>query len=162
MGFFSPAPYHIIRYHHSSPPVHHIHHPQLTPPPLSYGFLLGTTFFHTFVGGIVSFRVLPRPQFSSLMSSLFPIYFTIQTALPLVLAITYPASQNPFGITGGITGFLHSSNRYSTFVPVTATFVSALANLAFVGPLTTKVMDERKLQGMCTPCLQLHISLGNY
>ncbi|KAK0748665.1 hypothetical protein B0T21DRAFT_277811 [Apiosordaria backusii] len=124
MGFFSPAPYHI----------------------LSYGVLLGTTFFHTFIGGIVSFRVLPRPQFSSLMSSLFPVYFTIQTALPLVLAITYPGSQNPFGITSGISGFLHSSNRYSTFVPITAAFASALANLAFVGPLTTKVMDERKLQ----------------
>jgi len=114
----SPAPYHI----------------------LSYGTLLGTTFFHTFVGGIVSFKVLARPQFSILMAKIFPIYFSMQTALPVVLALTFPGD----GFTSsGIAGVLETP---SVLYPIAATFVSALANLAVVGPATTKCMDERKVQ----------------
>ncbi|KAK4186559.1 hypothetical protein QBC35DRAFT_386975 [Podospora australis] len=124
MGFFSPAPYHI----------------------LSYGTLLGTTFFHTFVGGIVSYQVLARPQFSALMAKLFPVYFTMQTALPAVMILTYPASSNPFGTVGGIHGVLHPSNRWTVLVPLASAALSALANLAVVGPATTKCMDERKIQ----------------
>ncbi|KAJ4292329.1 hypothetical protein N0V88_005961 [Collariella sp. IMI 366227] len=124
MAILSPAPYHI----------------------LSYGTLLGTTFFHTFVGGIVSFRVLPRPQFASLMSKIFPIYFSMQSTLPLVLAVTYPASRNPFGVAGGIAGVMDVSNRWSVLAPLVGAFVCALGNLLVVGPATTKVMGERRAQ----------------
>ncbi|KAK4157962.1 hypothetical protein C8A00DRAFT_39674 [Chaetomidium leptoderma] len=124
MGLFSPAPYHI----------------------LGYGTLLGTTVFHTFVGGIVSFQVLPRPQFAALMSKLFPIYFSLQAALPAVLALTYPARQNPFGARGGVAGVLDRANRWTVLAPLAGAFVCALANLAVVGPATTRVMGERKQQ----------------
>ncbi|KAL2128044.1 hypothetical protein VTI74DRAFT_9791 [Chaetomium olivicolor] len=124
MGFFSPAPYHI----------------------LSYGTLLGTTFFHTFVGGIVSFRVLPRPQFSSLMAKIFPIYFSMQAALPVVMALTYPANRNPFGVAGGVAGVLDVSNRWTVLAPIVGAFVCALGNLLVVGPATTRVMGERRAQ----------------
>jgi len=117
-SLFSPAPYHI----------------------LSYGTLLGTTFFHTFVGGIVSFQVLARPQFSLLMAKLFPVYFTMQTALPVVLALTYPGDSFS---QPGVAGVLENT---SVLYPIAATFLSALANLAVVGPATTKCMDQRKLQ----------------
>ncbi|KAK5664055.1 hypothetical protein OQA88_269 [Cercophora sp. LCS_1] len=109
----------------------------------SYGTLLGTTFFHTFVGGIVSFQVLARPQFSLLMAKLFPVYFTMQTALPLVLALTYPGSLST---ESGIAGVLDESVRSTVLVPIASIFVTALANLAVVGPATTKCMDQRKLQ----------------
>ncbi|KAK3302049.1 uncharacterized protein B0T15DRAFT_403975 [Chaetomium strumarium] len=116
MSLLSPAPYHV----------------------LSYGTLLGTTFFHTFVGGIVSFQVLPRPQFAALMAKIFPVYFTMQTALPAVMAITYPA--------GGVSGVLDPSNRWRVLAPIAGAFLCALGNLAVVGPATTRVMDERRQQ----------------
>ncbi|KAK0621248.1 hypothetical protein B0T17DRAFT_533397 [Bombardia bombarda] len=120
---FSPAPYHI----------------------LSYGTLLGTTFFHTFVGGIVSFQMLARPQFAILMAKLFPVYFSMQTALPVVLALTYPATTTtPSG--GGVAGVLDVANRWTVLVPIAAMFATALANLAVVGPATTRCMDDRKMQ----------------
>ncbi|RKU40291.1 hypothetical protein DL546_001648 [Coniochaeta pulveracea] len=118
---FSPAPYHI----------------------LSYGTLLGTTFFHSFVNGIVAFRELPRPQFAVLQSKLFPIYFSMQTALPVVLAVTYPAG---LATPSGLAGLLDVSNRWSALVPIATMFVTALANMVVVGPATTKCMRERKSQ----------------
>ncbi|KAK3692530.1 hypothetical protein B0T22DRAFT_16221 [Podospora appendiculata] len=122
-SLFSPAPYHII----------------------SYGTLLGTTFFHTFIGGIVSFQVLARPQFSILMTKIFPIYFSMQTALPAVLALTYPASRWGGGLSG-IAGVLEPVNRWSVLVPIATIFATGLANLVVVGPATTECMDERKVQ----------------
>ncbi|KAK3375322.1 hypothetical protein B0H63DRAFT_275997 [Podospora didyma] len=131
-GLLSPGPYHI----------------------LSYGTLLGTTFFHTFVGGIFSFQVLARPQFSILMAKIFPVYFSLQTALPVVLALTYPAASAGAALLGGngtsslsgVSGVLDPANRWSVLVPIGTAFVTALANLAVIGPATTKCMDQRKLQ----------------
>ncbi|KAL2143362.1 hypothetical protein VTI28DRAFT_10541 [Corynascus sepedonium] len=124
MGVFSPAPYHI----------------------LSYGTLLGTTVFHTFIGGIISFKVLPRPQFGALMAHIFPVYFSMQAALPAVLALTYPGSRNPFGVAGGVAGVLDRSNRWTVLAPLASALLCAVGNLAVVGPRTTRVMDERRQQ----------------
>ncbi|EGS20696.1 uncharacterized protein CTHT_0025320 [Thermochaetoides thermophila DSM 1495] len=123
MGFLSPAPYHI----------------------LSYGILLGTTFFHSFIGGIIAFRVLPRPQFSALMAKVFPVYFAMQTTLPLIMVLTYPAPAS-FPTLSGVTGVLDPTNRWSVATPLSGAFLTALANLVVVGPATTRVMRERKEQ----------------
>ncbi|KAK3990633.1 hypothetical protein QBC44DRAFT_325017 [Cladorrhinum sp. PSN332] len=111
---------------------------------LTYGTLLGTTVFHTFIGGIVSYRVLPRSYFANLMSRIFPIYFTLQTALPLLMALTYPGSRNPFGFLGGLSG-LRAQPR-GVPVALGVSVLCGLANLALVGPETTKCMDERRVQ----------------
>ncbi|KAL2181760.1 uncharacterized protein P884DRAFT_234823 [Thermothelomyces heterothallicus CBS 202.75] len=124
MGFFSPAPYHI----------------------LSYGTLLGATVFHTFIGGIISFRVLPRPQFGALMAKIFPVYFAMQAALPAALALTYPGSRNPFGVAGGLAGVLDPSNRWTVLAPLASALLCAVGNLVVVGPQTTRVMEERRQQ----------------
>jgi len=80
------------------------------------------------------------------MAEIFPIYFTMQTALPVVMALTYPG--NSYNLTpSGISGVLASTNRWGVLVPILAIFASGLANLAFIGPATTKVMDQRKQQG---------------
>lgn len=120
---FSPAPYHI----------------------LSYGTLLGTTFFHTFINGIVAFQTLPRPQFSVLQAKLSPIYFSMQTVIPVVIALTYPGDRTA-GILPGIAGVLGSTNRWSVLAPMATMFLSALANLVVVGPATTKCIRDRKSQ----------------
>lgn len=101
----------------------------------------------SFVGGIVSFQVLTRPQFSTLMSKIFPFYFSMQTVLPIVMAITYPGSRTSL-VPSGTAGVLDSSNRWSVLAPIVAIFASGLANLAVIGPATTRCMDERKRQGM--------------
>ncbi|TVY49857.1 putative mitochondrial outer membrane protein [Lachnellula cervina] len=122
--FSSPAPYHII----------------------TYGTLLGTEFFQSFVGGIVAFKALTRPQFSQLQQKIFPIYFSIQTALPVVLALTYPGSRNPLGPSSSLSGTLAESNRWSVLAPLATMFVGGLVNLVYVGPATTRIMRERKVQ----------------
>ncbi|RXG47576.1 hypothetical protein VDGE_06522 [Verticillium dahliae] len=122
--FFSPAPYHII----------------------SYGTLLGTTFFHSFVNGITMFRVLERPSFSAAQNALFPIYFALQTALPAILALTYPGSSNPLGVASGLGGLLDESNFRGTLLPIATIFVTAAVNLLVVLPATQKIMAARYAQ----------------
>lgn len=81
------------------------------------------------------------------MAKIFPIYFTMQTALAAVMAVTYPARGNPLGSVGGVAGVLDPSNRWGVLAPLAGAFACGLANLAVVGPATTKVMDARRQQG---------------
>lgn len=120
-----------------------------TPTPyhiLTYGTLLGTQFFQSFVGGIVAFKALTRPQFSQLQQKIFPIYFSLQSALPVVLALTYPASRTPLGTVGGLIGVLADVNRWTVLVPLATMFVTSVVNLVLIGPATTKIMRDRKVQ----------------
>ncbi|KAJ5198789.1 uncharacterized protein N7459_008652 [Penicillium hispanicum] len=109
---------------------------------LSYGTLLGTQFFQSFVGGVVAFRALPRPQFSSLQAAIFPIYFSMQSALPVVVALT--ASRG--GQALGISGLAAPENRYTTLLPMATVAVTGLINQIVLRPLTMKIMRERKHQ----------------
>lgn len=99
------------------------------------------------MGGIVSYKALARPQFSQLQQKLFPVYFGIQTTLPVVVALTYPASKLGLGISSGFHGVFADVNRWSVLIPIATIFVTSLANMALVGPATTKIMRERKHQG---------------
>jgi hypothetical protein len=101
----------------------------------------------TFVGGVIAYKALARPQFSQLQQKIFPIYFGIQTALPIVLALTYPGSGAPLGAASGFPGAFAEENRWSVLVPLATIFVTSVANLLFLGPATTRVMRERKVQG---------------
>ncbi|RFU34765.1 hypothetical protein B7463_g1512, partial [Scytalidium lignicola] len=122
--FKSPAPYHII----------------------TYGTLLGTQFYQSFVGGIISFRALPRPQFSALQQKIFPVYFAMQTALPAALILTYPGPKS--GLTpSGIPGALAEANRWTVLAPLISVLVTGLVNMVVIGPATVRIMKERKHQG---------------
>ncbi|KAI1427021.1 hypothetical protein F5Y12DRAFT_783589 [Xylaria sp. FL1777] len=121
---FSPAPYHV----------------------LSYGALLGTQFFHTFINSIISFKVLQRPQFGILQRAVFPGYFGIQAAAPVVLALTYPGGGRLVAVPQGISGVLHPANRWGVLVPLTAAFVTGLTNLVYFLPETNKILAQRKQQ----------------
>ncbi|KUJ20968.1 uncharacterized protein LY89DRAFT_681599 [Mollisia scopiformis] len=122
--FKSPAPYHII----------------------AYGTLLGTEFFQTFVGGIVSYQALPRPQFSQLQQKLFPVYFGLQTTLPAILALTYPGSRTSLGPSSGISGTFADVNRWTVLAPIATIFVTSAVNMLYCGPETTRIMRKRKVQ----------------
>ncbi|ETI21784.1 hypothetical protein G647_05853 [Cladophialophora carrionii CBS 160.54] len=122
---WSPAPYHII----------------------SYGILLGTTTFQSFVGGIVAFKSLPRAQFATLQQATFPIYFAMQTALPVVLALTFPAERTAISTRpGSLSGVLDAENRLQVLTPLATMLISGLLNVVYLGPATTKCMRERKHQ----------------
>lgn len=123
--FNSPAPYHII----------------------SYGTLLGTEVFQSFIAGVTAYKVLPRPQFATLQSALFPIYFSMQTALPVILALTFPGERTAIGrVPPSISGVLEPSSRTHVLTPLAIMFMTGVANLIYIGPKTTQIMRERKHQ----------------
>lgn len=93
---------------------------------------------------MVAFRSLPRPQFAQLQTATFPIYFSLQSTLPVVVALT--ASKG--GQILGLSGLLDPENRFTTLVPMATAVVTGLANMFVLRPLTVNVMRERKKQGM--------------
>ncbi|KAF2175673.1 hypothetical protein K469DRAFT_609896, partial [Zopfia rhizophila CBS 207.26] len=108
----------------------------------SYGTLLGSSLFQSFVGGIIAFRVLPRPQFSTLQKNIFPIYFALQSLTPVLLTLTYPA---------GFRSLLpNQHNQLATdrlsLTLIGTMLITGLINWAYVGPQTTEVMKLRKHQ----------------
>ncbi|KAI9929276.1 hypothetical protein ASPWEDRAFT_168884 [Aspergillus wentii DTO 134E9] len=111
---------------------------------LSYGTLLGVQVYQTFVSGIVAFRALPRPQFASLQAATFPVYFSLQSALPVVVALT--ASKGADAI--GVSGLLAPESR-GTLVPMATVLVTGLINQFILRPRTINVMRERKHQETC-------------
>lgn len=98
------------------------------------------------MGGIISYQHLPRPFFGSLMAKIFPAYFVMQTALPVVLALTYPGSVLT-GAASGVAGVLQPANRWSVLMPLALALAGGVANLAVVGPATTQCMEDRRVQG---------------
>ncbi|KAL1959865.1 hypothetical protein VTO42DRAFT_1010 [Malbranchea cinnamomea] len=114
---------------------------------ISYGSLLGLQVYQTFVGGIIAFRTLPRPQFSTLQASIFPVYFGLQTVLPAVVALTYPGERR-FLAPGpsSISGLLAEGHRMTTLLPILTVFISGLTNMLFVRPATARLMQKRKHQ----------------
>lgn len=98
----------------------------------------------------MAYKSLPRPAFSALQSNIFPIYFGMQTALPAIMALTFPGRGSNIlnGVTAtGFSGLFAEQNRYSVLAPIGTIFVSGLLNAVWLGPLTTKTMRERKHQG---------------
>ncbi|KAF3290128.1 hypothetical protein TWF132_007321, partial [Orbilia oligospora] len=96
-------------------------------------FLFGTQIWHSFIGGIISFRVLPRAYFGALQRRLFPIYFSLQLILSLALLLTTPTSLKQ----------LQPSKTYGFLLTVLAT---SFLNAVVAGPFTTRIMDKRKEQ----------------
>ncbi|CAI6092084.1 hypothetical protein V2G26_013616 [Clonostachys chloroleuca] len=120
---FSAAPYHII----------------------AYGTLLGTSFWHSFIVGPVMFKTVERPVFSAVQSGLFPTYFGLQTAIPVVLALSFPGNTL-LGISTGVSGLLHESHRLGSLLPITTAFLSGFVNFVVLLPTVNKVMKQRQGQ----------------
>ena len=107
----------------------------------------------------MSYRELPRPYFGQLQAALFPIYFGMQTVLPVVLALTFPASSPASSLSSSylastslplskssFAGVLQQQNLWTALVPFGTMFVSGLLNAVWIGPVTTRVMRERRTQ----------------
>lgn len=109
--------------------------------PPSYGTLLGSTLFQSFLGGIIAYRALPRPQFSTLQKAIFPPFFLLQTISSTLLIYTYPSP-----ITRLYPSATQASGDRLAFTLLATMLVTSVANLVYVGPATTKIMVERKHQ----------------
>ncbi|GAA5870808.1 hypothetical protein JCM16303_001591 [Sporobolomyces ruberrimus] len=94
------------------------------------GTLLGSTLWHGFIGGLVSYRTLPRQQFGNLQSKLFPHYFRLQSIGSLALLGLYHRA-----------GKLIKSDRNMWVLSVMA--VTSSLNWIIVGPWATAVMKKR-------------------
>ena len=71
----------------------------------------------------------------------------MQTALPVVLALTFPGERTAIGrIPSSISGVLEPSSRIHVLTPLAIMFLTGLTNMVYVGPKTTQIMRERKHQ----------------
>ena len=105
----------------------------------------------SFIAGPVAYKALPRPQFSSLQKAIFPFYFSLQSALPVILALTYPGNNSVLASSASsLQGCLDKSNRYNVLLPILVMTAMNLTNLLVLGPATTRIMKERKHQGRVT------------
>lgn len=120
---------------------------------LAYGTLLGTTFFQSFIAGPVAFKAIPRPAFAQLQTAVTPVFFGLQSVLPVLMAVTWPGEKlATVGMAevrrnSGPKGLLQSENIWTALVPMGLMLGTSLVNLLCLGPMTTKVMKERKHQG---------------
>jgi p-aminobenzoyl-glutamate transporter AbgT len=92
------------------------------------------------------YRTVDRRSFSAIQSALFPTYFSLQTALPIVLALTFPGNSL-IGLPNGVKGLLDPFCRWHSLAPIAAMCASGFINLVVLLPMVTKVMKERRGQG---------------
>jgi len=76
----------------------------------------------------------------------------MQTALPALLALTWPGDKiaslggEDMRSNASFSGLLEAPNRWTALVPIALMFGTSLLNLVLLGPMTTRVMKERKHQ----------------
>lgn len=94
----------------------------------------------SFIGGVMAYKALPRPQFAQLQQKIFPVYFTLQAVLPAVLLLTHP-SMSPISLINP-----SSPHFCNTGLPLLIVLGASLANLVVISPATLKIVNERKVQ----------------
>jgi hypothetical protein len=92
------------------------------------------------------FKSVDRHNFSAIQNNMFPIYFGLQSALPVVLALTFPGSPL-LGVPSGVSGLFDVSSRLDSLLPLGAAFVTGVLNLAVLMPATMSIIKERRGQG---------------
>jgi len=97
---------------------------------MAFGMWFGTLGWTSTVFGIVAFRNLPRQTFGKLQSKLFPKYFAVTGAMPLLLIGTL------YSLSGG------APSMHEIKLLAIAAF-TAVANIAVAEPRATEVMFER-------------------
>lgn len=94
---------------------------------LSYGALLGTELYQSFINTKICFRALPMREFLILQKRLFPTYFRCQLGLAALTALTRP----PHG-PASFAGYVGDA------VPLVVVAVTGALNHWIFGPRTTR------------------------
>ncbi|EKV10837.1 putative mitochondrial outer membrane protein [Penicillium digitatum] len=103
---------------------------------LSYGALLGTELYQSFVNTKICYQVLPMKEFILLQKRLFPIYFGTQVGLTALTAATHP----PFSVLSLV------QDPWSV-APLTVVGLTGCLNWFVYGPrTTTATLVRRALQ----------------
>ncbi|KXH31889.1 hypothetical protein CSIM01_02441 [Colletotrichum simmondsii] len=102
---------------------------------ISYGTLLGTSLFQTFINTKICYLELPKSAFTTLQKRLFPIYFRCQALLLIMTILTFPPH-------GPASLFKVKSN----WIPLMVAGVTSLANLLVYGPRSRQAMIDRTHQ----------------
>ncbi|BGP18981.1 hypothetical protein JCM10213_002599 [Rhodosporidiobolus nylandii] len=101
---------------------------------LTLGTALGTTLWHSFLGGPIAYKTLPRAQFGNLQAALFPKFFAIQSlSSAALLALTHR-------VKGLNLERVKGDKQLWALLVMLATGVG---NWAVVGPWTSRVMKRR-------------------
>ncbi|GAA5973318.1 hypothetical protein JCM11641_003070 [Rhodosporidiobolus odoratus] len=115
---------------------------------LTLGSVLGTTLWHSFIGGPASLPHLPsasrriayttlaRPHFAALQAALFPRFFALQSIASAALLGLYARAGK---VSNWKTSLRSDRNVWALAVMLAA----GLGNWAVVGPWTTSTMRRR-------------------
>ncbi|CAI1778823.1 hypothetical protein SEUBUCD646_0P03660 [Saccharomyces eubayanus] len=90
-------------------------------------FRFGGTTFYSYVAAPIAFKVLEKEQFSALQNKIFPYFFQMQAASPVILALTAPIALTAAPLTSLVVAS-----------------VSGLTNLFWLLPWTHRVKELRK------------------
>ncbi|KAJ5586730.1 uncharacterized protein N7459_002495 [Penicillium hispanicum] len=100
---------------------------------LSYGALLGTELYQSFVNTKICFQALPMREFIALQKRLFPVYFGCQVSLAALTAATRP----PYSI-------LSLARDLWGAAPLAVVLVTGSLNWFVFGPRTTTASLVRR------------------
>ncbi|KAJ5390939.1 uncharacterized protein N7496_002007 [Penicillium cataractarum] len=103
---------------------------------LSYGALLGTEVYQSFVNTKLCFQALPMREFLALQKRLFPVYFKCQVCLAALTAATHP----PYSI-------LSLARDPLVAVPLVVVLITGSLNWFVFGPRTTTASLVRRALG---------------
>ncbi|CAG7946931.1 unnamed protein product [Penicillium nalgiovense] len=104
---------------------------------LSYGALLGTELYQSFINTKICYQALPMKEFIILQKRLFPVYFGTQVGLTALTAATHP----PYSILSLI------QDPWSV-APLAVAGLTGCLNWFIYGPrTTTATLVRRALQG---------------
>ncbi|KAF8418188.1 hypothetical protein EV426DRAFT_680947 [Tirmania nivea] len=115
---------------------------------LIYGASFGSQLYQSFISGPISYSALPRQHFSHLQARTFPIYFALQTLSAPLLLLTLPRGAQDSLVT--LCTPSENPGFNTTVLPILVAFVTSAANMLVVGPMTGRVMEERRkvLEGL--------------
>ncbi|KAF3386171.1 hypothetical protein F1880_001332 [Penicillium rolfsii] len=103
---------------------------------LSYGALLGTEMYQSFVNTKLCFQALPMREFLVLQKRIFPVYFKCQVGLAALTAATHP----PYSLLSLV------KDPWSA-VPLAVVLVTGSLNWFVYGPRTTTASLVRRALG---------------
>ncbi|KAI9933123.1 hypothetical protein MW887_007594 [Aspergillus wentii] len=100
---------------------------------LSYGTLLGTEVYQSFVNTKLCYKHLPMREFITLQKRIFPVYFNCQLGLVILTALTRP----PYSVVS------LAKNLWDA-APLVIIVVTGALNRFVYGPRTTKATFVRR------------------
>ncbi|PVG02296.1 hypothetical protein CPB86DRAFT_780714 [Serendipita vermifera] len=108
---------------------------------ITFSWLLGQNIWQSFFGGVIAHRSLTRQTFGILQGRLFPVYFSIGTALSSLL-LTIWAHENKGMVQYHYLDFYHPVIQ-QTWNLVALVCLSIL-NWFWIGPATNRISHQRQ------------------